>query len=66
MKNFVVAWISFHDNILHQSKVESTDQLSAEIIAFKFLTDVAYDSEFNDNICQAAFDCDGMISAIEI
>ena len=66
MKNFVIAWVSFHDNELHQKRISAKDLHSAEKLAFMLLTDVAYDSEFDPNIYQAAFDCDGMISAIEI
>jgi hypothetical protein len=65
-KKFVISWISFYDNELHMKEVYATDEDHALRLAYLELTDEGYESEWNVNIKQAAFDCDGMVGALEV
>lgn len=65
MKKFAISWISFHDNELKMKIVEAVCYESALEMAYHALTDVVYQDD-DDEIKQAAFNCDGMIEALEI
>lgn len=69
MKKYCVSWISFHDNELSSSIIEAPDLLSATKFAYFSLLDVDYEDDQPQSIVeikQAAFDCDGMVNAIEV
>lgn len=65
---FIIGWISFTDNELHMRVINAVNKQEALKVAYKCLTDTDYDPESGDDqdIKQAAFDCDGIISALEI
>lgn len=66
MKTFAISWISFFDNELH-TKIAKFDSLAeAELAALSFLLGTpTYDLDTND-YKRLAFDCDGMINAVEV
>ncbi len=64
-KKWVISWISFHDNTLKMDFRYATSEDHALRQAFKELTGVEHDSDFDLDIKNAAFDCDGMIGAVQ-
>jgi hypothetical protein len=68
LMKFCIAWVNFIDYRLQQEVVEVYTEGQALRIAFERLTDTEYDAADYDSasIKQAAFDNDGMISALEI
>lgn len=67
MKRFVVAYISFHDNELVQYIYLAEDEYSA-LKNFMIINGMEpYDDlETVESLKQFAFDCDSMVSAIEV
>jgi len=65
---FCIGWLNFLDYRLQQEVIEASSEEQALCIAFKRLTDTEYKpADYNSaSIKQAAFDNDGMISALEI
>ena len=66
MKTFALSWISFFDNELHMEEFLTTSIENALKEAYRRLTGTEFDSLINDDIMYAAFNCDGMIGALEI
>lgn len=66
---FVISYINFFDNELHSEIITEDSLLGAIKVAYLKHTDTEYEDDLPqeiENIKQAAFDCDGMINAIEI
>lgn len=67
MKKFVVAYISFFDNNLKQQIVTGTDELSVmQYVMMQNGVDLTDTPKEIEALKQFAFDCDSMISAIEV
>jgi hypothetical protein len=65
---FCISWINFLDYRLQQEVIEASSLEQALCIAFERLTDTEYEPAdcTPASIKEAAFDNDGMISALEI
>lgn len=65
---FVISWISFFDNKLGMKEINAESEQEALEEAFRLLVQADYTSDggSSEDIKQAAFDCDGMIGALEI
>ncbi len=70
MSKFVVAYISFFDNILEQDIVEAVTSIEAMlyVLGLKGFTygDLIKSSSSEEDVKMLAFNSDSMISAIEI
>lgn len=64
MNKYVVAFISFHDNILTQEIIEAESEFEA--IKAKLGTDCYGDEQSVEELKSLAFDCDCMVSAYKI
>jgi len=60
---YAISWITFFDNALYIDFCYAPTDNAALREAFLRLTSTEYNSEFDPDIYQAAFDCDGMIQA---
>lgn len=65
---FVISWISFFDSVLHLEQIVCLSEQDALQEAYLRLVGTWYLPEIDGatDIKQAAFDCDGMIGALEI
>jgi hypothetical protein len=65
---FCIGWINFLDYRLRQEVVEASSLEQALCLAFERLTDTEYEpADYTSaSIQQAAFDNEGMITALEI
>jgi hypothetical protein len=72
MKTFAISWISFFDNILYMEKVEAESLLEATKLAVCKLTEVDLSDDLFkidlgiEGLKHFAFDCDGMVGALEV
>lgn len=64
MNKYVVAFISFHDNVLTQEIIEAESEFQAALT--KMGESTFGDEETLDDLKQLAFDCDSMISVFKI
>ena len=67
-KTYVVAWISWFDHELHQEKVEALNEYHALEVSKQDMVSLQNMHEITNmqDLKQFAFDCDGMISVLEI
>ena len=66
---FVVSYINFYDNELKSEKVMADSLLEATKLAYLRLQGVEYEDNLPqkiESIKQEAFNCDGMVNAIQI
>ena len=64
MNKYVVAFISFHDNVLTQEIIEAESEIAA---AKQKMGETLYGDETSlEEIKSLAFDCDSMISVFKI
>lgn len=66
-KQFVIAWINFFDNELHQEAVYCSDYRIALDVSKQDIVDSAdiFSTKTLKELKIIAFNCDGMISVIE-
>ena len=67
-KTFVVAWINWFDHELHQEVVQALHEYHALEVANQDMISLENMHEFTtmQKLKVFAFDCDGMISVIEV
>ncbi len=68
MKKFVISWISWYDHELKSEVIEEISEYQALRVALIRLgCDIeGEDFDTSSDLKQFAFDCDGMVNAIEI
>ena len=68
MKTFIVAYISYFDNILTQERIEAENAIDAmcQVLISKkgYLSDMGFKTE--EDVKFYAFDSDSMVSAFEL
>lgn len=67
-KTYVVAWINWFDHELHQEQVQALNDYHAIELANQDMISLENLHEFTNiqDLKQFAFDCDGMISVLEV